>query len=62
MKPTPAQRAVALETWAERVAPTDLIEAETALLQTIAELTQWRDGLDAQLANALIPRTYQRRT
>lgn len=57
-----AQRAAALEAWAERVAPGDLVEAETAILRTIAELALRRDELDARLAEAVSAARTQQRT
>lgn len=53
MQPTRAQRAAALETWADQVAPSDLVEADTAILRTIAKLAQRRDDLDAQLVEVV---------
>lgn len=48
-----AQRATALETWADRVEPDDLVVAETDALRAIAELSEQREGVDAALADAV---------
>ncbi len=61
MKPTRVQRTAALEKWAERVAPSDLVEADIGVLRTIAETAQRRDSLDTQLAQDVSSaRTQQR--
>ena len=62
MKLTRAQRAAALETWADQVAQSDLVEADTAILRTIAELAPRRDDLDAQFAEAVSSARTQQRT
>ena len=62
MKPTRARRAAALEAWADRVAPSDLVEADTAVLRAIAELTQQRDDIDKRLAEAVSSARAQQRT
>jgi hypothetical protein len=48
-----AERAAALEQWADRVEPEDLRVADTEALRTIAELTDQRDHLDGELTNAV---------
>ncbi|MDC3402500.1 hypothetical protein OAX95_01030 [bacterium] len=53
MTTTRAQRANALEQWADNVDTADLVEAETAALRTIAELVEQRDGVDAALLDAI---------
>jgi len=53
MSKTRAQRAAALETWADRVEPDDLVVAETDALRAIAELSEQREGVDAALADAV---------
>jgi AsnC-type helix-turn-helix domain len=50
---TRAQRAAALERWADEVAPDDLVEARTAALRTIAELAEQRDDIDTALLDAI---------
>lgn len=53
MSKTREQRAAALEVWAERIRPEDLVEADTAALRAIADLSRLRDELDQQLAEAV---------
>lgn len=53
MTTTRAQRAVALEQWADTVDTNDLLVANTDALRLIAELAQRRDGLDEALAEAV---------
>lgn len=48
-----AQRADALERWADGVEAKDLVEADTAALRTIAELVEQRDDVDAALLDAV---------
>ena len=48
-----AERAVALEAWANSVAPKDLRSADTDALRLIAELAQQREQLDAELAESV---------
>ena len=50
---TRAQRAAALERWAEGVDAEDLVEAKTAALRTIAELAEQRDDIDTALLFAI---------
>jgi hypothetical protein len=50
---TRAQRADALERWAEGVEADDLVEAKTAALRTIAELAEQRDDIDTALLDAI---------
>ncbi|WP_419839993.1 hypothetical protein [Candidatus Poriferisodalis sp.] len=53
MSETRQQRAEALGAWADRIQPEDLVEADTAALQAIADLSLQRDDLDRQLAEAV---------
>jgi predicted ATP-dependent protease len=53
MKTTRAQRAAALERWADEVDTENLVEADTAALRTIAELVERRDGVDTALLDAI---------
>ena len=53
MTTTRAQRADALEHWADEVDPHDLVEAETAALRTIAELVEQRADVDTALLDAI---------
>ena len=53
MTTTRAQRATALERWADNVDSADLVEAETAALRTIAELVEQRDDVDTALLDAI---------
>ena len=53
MSKTRKQRADALEAWADRVRPEDLVEADTTALRAIADLARQRDELDRQLAEAV---------
>ena len=48
-----AQRAIALEKWAEVVEAHELVEADTGVLRTIAELVERRDDVDSALLNAI---------
>ena len=48
-----AQRAEALERWADDVNGDDLVEANTAALRTIAELVEQRGDLDTALLGAI---------
>ncbi len=50
---TRAQRAAALERWADEVDADDLVEARTAALRTIAELAEQRDDIDTALLEAI---------
>jgi hypothetical protein len=50
---TRAQRATALERWADEVGADDLVEAQTAALRTIAELAEQRDDIDTALLDAI---------
>ena len=52
MTPRRAQRADALEQWADDVND-DLVEAKTAALRTIAELVEQRDDVDMALLDAI---------
>ena len=53
MSQTSAQRAEALEEWADRVDPADLVEADTASLQLISKLATRRDTIDEQVVEAV---------
>ena len=54
MTKTRAQRAAALEQWADRVEPDDLVVADTNALRSIAELAEHRDAaVDAALIDAV---------
>lgn len=53
MTRTRAQRAQALEEWVDRVAPDDLVEADTSALRLISELASRRDAIDEQLVAAV---------
>ncbi|MEO7398226.1 MAG: hypothetical protein ABIW84_06655 [Ilumatobacteraceae bacterium] len=53
MTTTRAQRAAALEAWADTVDADDLALANTDALRLIAELAERRDGLDEALAEAV---------
>lgn len=48
-----AERAAALEAWAETVEPADLREADTDSLRHIAELAQQRDQVDSELTESV---------
>lgn len=48
-----AQRAEALERWADDVNADDLVEANTAALRAIAELVEQRDDVDTALLGAI---------
>ncbi len=53
MSTTRAQRADALEAWADRVDPDELRDADTGALRAIAELVEQRDALDDELTEAV---------
>ncbi|MCC5951375.1 MAG: hypothetical protein JJU45_04700 [Acidimicrobiia bacterium] len=53
MSKSRAERAAALEAWAETVDPEDLHQADTDALRQIAELAQQREHLDAELAESV---------
>jgi hypothetical protein len=53
MTKTRAERAAALEQWAERVDPNALTEADTGALRQIAELVEERDEIDHKLLDAI---------
>lgn len=53
MTKTRAERAAALEAWADRVDPADLRTAATDALRHIAELAQQRDDVDAELTQTV---------
>ncbi len=48
-----AERAKALEEWAERVESSDLEEADTKALRTIAELAERREVVEEELTEAV---------
>ena len=50
---TRAQRAIALEKWAEVVEAHELVEADTGVLRTIAKLVERRDDVDSALLDAI---------
>ena len=49
-----AERAAALEAWADSVDPADLRSADTDSLRHIAELVQQRDQVDSELAESVL--------
>jgi len=53
MTTTRAQRANALERWADEVGTSDLVEAHTEALRSIAELVDQRDDVDTALLAAI---------
>lgn len=53
MNTTRAERAAALEAWADRVDTDDLVPADTEALRAIAELAEQRDGVDAAIVEAV---------
>lgn len=53
MSKSRAERAKALEEWAERVEFSDLKEADTDALRTIAELAERRDEVESELTEAV---------
>lgn len=53
MSKTRAERARALEEWAEQVDTKDLKEADTSALRTIAELADQREEVEAELVAAV---------
>jgi hypothetical protein len=53
MTKTRAERAAALEAWADTVDPAELRSADTGALRHIAELTQQRDAVDADLTETV---------
>lgn len=50
---TRAERAAALESWAETVQADELVTADTDALKAIAELAERRDEVDAALLEAV---------
>ncbi|MCU1368143.1 MAG: hypothetical protein JWN39_3782, partial [Ilumatobacteraceae bacterium] len=50
---TRAQRAAAIETWADEVDADDLIVADTDALKAISEIADRRDRLDTALTDAV---------
>lgn len=53
MSPTRAQRAAALEAWADGVDGDDLVEVDTDELKAIAQYAALRDRLETALADAV---------
>ena len=53
MSNTRAERAAALEAWADGVDSDELVTADTDALRVIAELAEQRDGVDAALVEAV---------
>ena len=53
MNTTRAERAAALEAWADRIDTDDLVPAETEALRAIAELAEQRDDVDAAIIEAV---------
>jgi hypothetical protein len=53
MSTSRAERAKALEEWADSVDPADLEVADTKLLRHIAELAQQRDQVDEELVESV---------
>jgi hypothetical protein len=53
MSKTRAQRAAALEEWADRISSDELVAADTGALRVIAELAEQRDGVDAAIVEAV---------
>ena len=53
MTKTRAQRAQALEAWADAVACEELVVADTDALRSIAEIAERREELDADLLEAV---------
>ena len=53
MSTTRAERAAALQEWADRVGSDELVDADTETLRTIAELAEQRDGVDAAIVEAV---------
>ena len=53
MSKTRAERAAALEAWADRVDSDELVTADTDALRVIAELAEQRDRVDAALVEAV---------
>jgi len=53
MTKTRAERAAALEAWADAVDPSELRSVDTEALRHIAELAQQRDDVEAELARTV---------
>ena len=53
MTKTRAERAAALEDWADRVSTDDLVVADTEPLRAIAELAERRQEVDTALVDAV---------
>lgn len=53
MSKSRVERAKAVEEWAERVESSDLKEADTEALRTIAELADRRDEVESELIEAV---------
>ena len=53
MSKTRVEKVRAFEEWADRVESSDLKEADTEALRTIAELTERRDEVEEELTEAI---------
>ena len=53
MSKTRAERAAALEAWADQVDPDELVSVDTEALQLIAELAEQRDSVDQAIVEAV---------
>jgi hypothetical protein len=53
MSKTRAQRAAALEEWADRVSSDELVAADPEALRQIAELAEQREDVDAAIVEAV---------
>lgn len=53
MSPTRAQRAAALEAWADDIGAVDLVEVDTDELKAIAQYAERRDRLETALTDAV---------
>ena len=53
MTATRAQRAAALDRWADDVSTDELVEVDTSALRAIAELIERRDAVDTALLDAI---------
>lgn len=53
MSKSRAERAAALEAWADRIESSELVAADTAALRAIAELAEQREQVDQALTDAV---------
>ena len=53
MSKSRAERAAALEAWADRIESSELVAADTAALRAISELAEQREQLDQALTDAV---------